>query len=208
MVNLKFDEKGLIPAVVQDAASGDVIMVAYMNQDSIDKTMKTGLTWFYSRSRQKYWQKGETSGNIQKVQEIRYDCDVDCLLVIVDQVGVGCHTGQRSCFHEALYPERETTPTASIAGESVFNELFKLIKARKSELPEGSYTTSLFKEGLEKIISKVEEESAEVVEAARENVKDNIVWEAADLIYHLFVLLADRDITLKEVEQELSRRRK
>lgn len=207
-MNLKFDEKGLIPAVVQDAASGDVIMVAYMNQDSIYKTMKTGLTWFYSRSRQKYWQKGETSGNIQKVKEIRYDCDVDCLLVLVDQVGVGCHTGQRSCFHEALYPEKKTTPTASVAGKSVFNELFQLIKARKLELPEGSYTTSLFKEGLEKIISKVEEESAEVVEASRENVKDNIVWEAADLIYHLFVLLADRDITLEEVEQELSRRRK
>jgi phosphoribosyl-ATP pyrophosphohydrolase/phosphoribosyl-AMP cyclohydrolase len=208
MVNLKFDEKGLIPAVVQDASSGDVIMVAYMDREAISRTIKTGLTWFYSRSRQKYWQKGETSGNIQKVKELRYDCDVDCLLVLVDQTGVGCHTGQRTCFHKALYPEKEVAPIVQIGKTSIFQELFETIENRKKELPENSYTTSLFKEGLEKIIAKVEEESGEVIEGARKNDKENIIWESADLIYHLFVLLADRGISLEEVEQELAKRRK
>lgn len=212
MIDLKFDDKGLIPAVVQDIKSGSVVMVAYMDKEALKRTQETGLTWFYSRSRRKYWQKGETSGNIQMVKEIRYDCDLDCLLVLINQKGVGCHTGQKSCFHNILDSNGNQPASipefASSVKPDVFNELFTVIENRKKRLPENSYTAKLFKEGLDKIISKVEEESDEVVEAAREKSKKDLTWEAADLIYHLFVLLADKDITFEDLNSELVRRRK
>lgn len=207
MVTLKFDDKGFIPAVIQDIESGNVIMVAYMDKEALKRTQETGFTWFYSRSRQKYWQKGETSGNIQRVKEIRYDCDLDCLLVLVNQEGVGCHTGQRSCFHNILDSDSSDQSLPVIGKSNIFKELFAVIESRKKDLPENSYTAKLFKEGMDKIISKVEEESAEVIEAAREKNKKDLTWEAADLIYHLFVLLAEKDITIEDLRDELSRRR-
>lgn len=214
MIDLKFDDKGLIPAVVQDINSGSVVMVAYMDKKALKRTQETGLTWFYSRSRKKYWQKGETSGNIQRVKEIRYDCDLDCLLVLINQEGVGCHTGQKSCFHNILdsngnqpSPLPEIVKSVKTVKSNIFNELFTVIESRKKYLPENSYTAKLFKEGLDKIISKVEEESAEVTEAAREKSKKDLTWESADLIYHLFVLLAEKDITIEDLQDELSRRR-
>lgn len=215
MIDLKFDDKGLIPAVVQDIKSGSVVMVAYMDKEALKRTQETGLTWFYSRSRNKYWQKGETSGNIQRVKEIRYDCDLDCLLVLINQKGVGCHTGQKSCFHNILDPNEtqpshlpRSTQSKISVNSNIFNELFNVIENRKKNLPENSYTAKLFKEGLDKIISKVEEESDEVIEAAREKSKKDLTWEAADLIYHLFVLLADKDITFEDLNSELVCRRK
>lgn len=212
MIDLKFDDKGLIPAVVQDINSGSVVMVAYMDKEALNRTQETGLTWFYSRSRKKYWQKGETSGNIQRVKEIRYDCDLDCLLVLINQEGVGCHTGQKSCFHNILDSNGNQPVSipefASSVKPDIFDELFTVIENRKKHLPENSYTAKLFKEGLDKIISKVEEESDEVIEAAREKSKKDLTWEAADLIYHLFVLLADKNITYEDLSAELARRRK
>lgn len=218
--NLKFDENGLIPAIVQDADTKDVLMMAWMNKESLQKTLETKNTWFYSRSRQKLWMKGETSGNTQKVKDLKYDCDNDTLLVLVDAKGVACHTGEKTCFHRKIgdgsrgaepspvgEPEEITEVTSAIEGP-VLEQLYQLIAERKKEMPEGSYTTQLFKEGLGKIAAKISEESTEVIEAAFEKEKKEIIWETADLLYHLLVLLAAKDVTLKEVEAELQRRRK
>jgi len=207
----KFDEKGLIPAIVQDYRTGEVLMLAYMNKESMKKTLETGRTWFWSRSRQQYWCKGETSGNVQYVKEIKYDCDADTLLVLVEQVGVACHTGERSCFYRSLFKEEKlpTTACPSLAGlPTILQELYKIIGQRKKDMPEGSYTTELFKEGLDKILAKIEEESDEVIDAAKNKENSEVVWETADLLYHLLVLLVDKGISLEEIAGELKKRRK
>ncbi|HDP69861.1 MAG TPA: bifunctional phosphoribosyl-AMP cyclohydrolase/phosphoribosyl-ATP diphosphatase HisIE [Actinobacteria bacterium] len=203
----KFDEKGLIPAIVQDCRTGEVLMLAYMNKESIEKTLETGRTWFWSRSRQQYWCKGETSGNYQYVKEIKYDCDADAILVFVEQVGVACHTGERSCFYRNLFKE-EKLPTTDYRLPTILQELYKIIGQRKKDMPEGSYTAELFKEGLNKILAKIEEESDEVIDAAKNKENHEVVWETADLLYHLLVLLADKGISLEEVAKELEKRRK
>lgn len=207
--------QNLIPAIVQDYKTGEVLMLAYMNEESLKKTLETGTTWFWSRSRRKYWNKGETSGNKQIVKELRYDCDEDTYLVLVEQVGgVACHTGNRSCFYRLMFTAQgfEDQPFAPKTGKpgasQIFDELFSVIEQRRADMPAGSYTAELFRGGLEKIIDKVEEESAEVIEAAREKVDSEIVWESGDLIYHLFVLLAYKGITLDQVAKELEGRRK
>lgn len=200
MGNIKFDENGLIPAVVQDHKSLEVIMVAYMDKKSIEKTIETGLTWFYSRSRKKYWQKGEISGNIQVVKEIKYDCDRDTLLVTVEQQGVGCHTGEYSCFHNEFYKIDADSALDQI------NKLFSVIEQRKKDLPDDSYTAKLIKGGLDKIIEKIREESSEVIEAAQIKEKPDLVWEIADLIYHVAVLAVYKGITLDDINSELERR--
>ena len=206
---LRFDEHGLIPAVIQDIRNGDVLMVAYMDVTALERTLSTGNTWFWSRSRQKYWRKGDTSGNIQVVKEVRYDCDEDCLLVLVEQQGVACHTGERSCFYRAFGKDEKVMPPVFVRdGEGVLPGLFRVIEERKRSLPEGSYTAKLLQGGLEAVTAKVEEESAETVEAAREGDRDHLIWEAGDLIYHLLVLLSQQSVTLEEVERELARRRK
>lgn len=199
---LKYDERGLIPAIVQDVKSGTVLMLAYMNQESLEKTLQDGRTWFFSRSRQELWAKGESSGHVQKVQAIYYDCDADTLLVQVDQTGVACHEGSFSCFSRALL-EREEAVSEDWA---VLSWLEDLVREREIQRPEGSYTTYLFEKGIDKILKKVGEESTEVVIAAKDGKKDEIIYETADLFYHLLVMLRDRKIELKEVWRELAGR--
>jgi phosphoribosyl-ATP pyrophosphohydrolase/phosphoribosyl-AMP cyclohydrolase len=203
MVNLKFDEKGLIPCVVQDVETGEVLMVAYMNKESFEKTLETKRTWFFSRSRQKLWQKGETSGNVQIVEDLRYDCDEDTLLALVKQVGVACHTGEKSCFFRSITsPGREyKKPWLSF-----LKVLEEVIKERKKNLPPNSYTASLLKEGLGKISEKIREEAEELIKAAQEEGRERTIEEASDLMYHLLVLLAYKDINLVDVEGELQKR--
>ncbi len=197
---LKFDERGLIPAVVQDYHTGQVLMVAYMNREALEKTVATGETHFYSRSRQRLWHKGETSGNIQKVKEIFYDCDADTLLVQVLPQGPACHTGARSCFYRTVGGDEKT------AG-SILDELAAVIADRKENMPEGSYTTYLFEKGLDKILKKVGEETAEVIIAAKNPGSGELVYETADLFYHLLVLLEEKGVTLESIWQELAKRR-
>lgn len=196
---LSFDQRGLIPAIVQDAVSGEVLMLAYMNKEAVKKTLETGKTWFWSRSRNKLWQKGETSGNEQLVEGMFYDCDADSLLVTVNQIGVACHTGERSCFFRALKEGRR---------KDIFRELYEVILERKKEMPKGSYTAELFKEGVGKILAKVKEESDEVIDATENKETPDLIHETADLLYHLLVLLAYKDVSLEDVIEELKRRRK
>lgn len=213
---LKFDEKGLIPAIVQDAKSGKVLMMAYMNKEALLKTLETGKTWFYSRSRQKLWNKGETSGNYQLVKGIYLDCDNDCLLIQVEQQGVACHTGFFSCFHRSIdNQEGIRNPSAELPPYSLsafLSELFEVIKNRQTEAPDNSYTAKLFKEGKERILRKVSEETTEVLLASLKNRnstedKKHLCWEVADLIYHVMVLLCKEEISWDDVLLELKRRR-
>ncbi len=202
--NLNFDEKGLIPAVVQDIKSGTVLMMAYMNKEALEKTLTDGRTWFYSRSRQTLWAKGETSGHIQKVAGIYYDCDADTLLVQVWQTGEACHTGNFSCFYRALQEKDDNLKPEWAA----LSWLETLVKERKKQMPPNSYTTYLFKSGIDKILKKVGEEATEVVIASKGGKKEEIVYETADLLYHLLVMLAEHNIDLQEIWEELAKRHK
>jgi phosphoribosyl-ATP pyrophosphohydrolase/phosphoribosyl-AMP cyclohydrolase len=204
---LKFDERGLIPAIVQDARSGEVLTLAYMNAESLNKTLETRETWFWSRSRSELWHKGATSGNIQRLREIRQDCDSDALLVLVEPAGPACHTGKRTCFYRDLADAEIDLAAANADLGAVFSELYALIMSREKERPEGSYTTYLFDKGLDKILKKVGEESTETVIAAKSDDRNAIVNETADLIYHLIVLLVERGVTLDQIAAELVRRR-
>lgn len=200
---LKFNSHGLIPAIIQDIESNQVLMMAFMNKEALDKTLESRQTWFWSRSRQELWHKGATSGHYQAVKEIYYDCDADCLLVKVVQTGAACHTGQRTCFHNNLVSS-EKPP----ANSEILNKVYDVIVDRKREMPEGSYTTYLFTKGLDKILKKVGEEAAEVIIGAKNRNRDEVVYEVSDLLYHLMVLLAEQDITPQEVYQELAERKK
>jgi len=202
--DIKFDEKGLVPAVVQDYKTGEVLMQAYMNKESLGKTLETGRSWFYSRSRRELWEKGATSGNIQEVKEISYDCDGDCLLVKVAQKGSACHTGNRSCFYRSLWSDGESTKTANI-GE-VAAKLYSKVEDRKENPVPGSYTCYLFEKGIDKILKKVGEESTEVVIAAKNNNKSEIVYEISDLIYHLTVLMNYTNVSFDDIAGELLQR--
>lgn len=200
---LNFDDHGLIPAIIQDVESNEVLMMAYMNRESLEKTLETGQTWFWSRSRKQLWHKGATSGHFQDVQEISYDCDADCLLIKVIQTGEACHTGKRSCFHNSVY----CCESGKYASASIINEVYDVVMSRKKEMPEGSYTTYLFTKGLDKILKKVGEEAAEVIIGAKNRSKDEVVYEVGDLLYHLLVLLGEQDIKPQEVFAELAKRR-
>lgn len=213
--NLKFDQNGLIPAIIQGYKTGQVLMMAYMDEEALKKTIETGKTWFYSRSRQKLWMKGEESGHIQEVKEIRYDCDGDALLIKVEQTGVACHTGHYSCFYrdiegkeieEKVLDEKDIYALGK-EGPAILFELYEVIKSRKKEMPEGSYTAYLFTKGIDKILKKVGEETAEVIIAAKNPDKGESVYEIADLMYHLMVLMVEKDIELSEVFAELRKRR-
>ncbi len=209
---IKFDPHGLVPAVIQDAASGTVLMVAYMNAASLAKTLETGVTWFYSRSRRTLWQKGETSGHVQKVREVYYDCDGDTLLVKVEQQGAACHEGTFSCFSRRLdgaESERDTSAAVDYKpAMTVLYELFNVINDRKANPKEGSYTNYLFDKGRDKILKKVGEEAAETIIASKNDDKQEILYEMADLWYHCLVLLSHHDITPTELFAELEGRRK
>jgi phosphoribosyl-ATP pyrophosphohydrolase/phosphoribosyl-AMP cyclohydrolase len=202
-MNVKFDEKGLVPAIIQDASTKEVLTLAYMNRESLDKTLETGETWFFSRSRQELWHKGETSGNTQKVVSVNYDCDQDALLVLVNPKGPACHTGAVSCFSERVF-EGATT----LADYQILASLEKVIVDRERERPEGAYTTYLFDKGVDKILKKVGEEAAEVIIAAKNRDHGELKWEASDLLYHLMVLLVEQELPFKEVLKTLEERHK
>jgi phosphoribosyl-AMP cyclohydrolase / phosphoribosyl-ATP pyrophosphohydrolase len=237
--NLKFDDHGLITAVVQDDDSGEILMVAYMNADSLAKTLQTGETWFWSRSRQELWHKGETSGATQRVVDLRLDCDGDALLVRVNPNGPACHTGERSCFLRgardvesaksegpvkvqeknkekigpALTRVESQVSLVNVAAMDLgiqLQDLFKLIQERKDQRPEGSYTSYLFNSGIDKILKKVGEESAETIIAAKNASDDDgrkqLSSEISDLLYHLLVLMVERDVSLYDIAAELSAR--
>lgn len=196
---LKFDEKGLIPAVVVDSITKKVLTVAYMNRESLEISLKKGLTCFYSRSRQELWLKGETSGNYQHIVSITADCDYDALTVVVEKDGPACHKGTDSCFTNEVY-QSEDLQEFSLQG------LYDLLKGRKEALPEGSYTTYLFQKGIDKILKKVGEECTEVIVAAKADDKAETVYEIADLAYHVMVLMNQMGITVEDVHKELASR--
>ena len=204
MIEIDWDERGLAPAIVQDANTGQVLMLAYMNQASLDRTLETGETWFWSRSRSELWHKGATSGNTQHVVEIRYDCDADTLLLRVEPAGPACHTGHQSCFYRRL-PEQLKVGAPPVAG-GVLAHLEAVIQDRKANPQPGSYTCELFEGGLPRILRKVGEETVEIIIAAQSEGDDRLVSELADLTYHALVLLAARDLTWAGVETELARR--
>lgn len=210
---IKFNEQGLIPAIVQEEETGQVLMLAYMNRESLERTLATGETWFYSRSRQELWHKGETSGHIQKVKQILYDCDADTLLLQVEQEGSACHEGYHSCFHYQLNPDRsvqvleEKKGAGGVKLGKVLEEVYQVVRDRQEKRPEKSYTTYLFNEGLDKILKKVGEEAAEVIIAAKNRSASQLIYETSDLLYHLLVLLVEQGVTLEEIAQELKRRR-
>lgn len=201
--DIKFDANGLVPAIVQDFNTGEVLMLAYMNSESLKNTVETGRTWFYSRSRQSLWNKGETSGNFQNVKNMYFDCDADSILVQVEQIGPACHTGSKSCFFNKLVESDETPAEAGIMGR-----LYELITERKSNPVEGSYTNYLFDKGIDKILKKVGEEASEVIIGAKNSDKDETVYEISDLVYHLLVLMVDMGIEIDDIKKELDKRHK
>ena len=203
---IRFDGCGLVPAVIQDVRTREVLTLAYMNAESLQRTLETQETWFWSRSRSEIWHKGATSGSTQRVIEFRQDCDSDALVVLVEPAGPACHTGQRTCFYRDI-DGKEIDPSASESLGSALNELYDLVQSRQREMPEGSYTTYLFREGLDKILKKVGEEATETIIAAKNEGQDRLVSESADLLYHLVVLLAAREVTLTQVSNELIGRR-
>lgn len=206
---LKFDDQGLIPAIVQDADTGRVLTLAYMNREAVQLSLKERQTWFWSRSRQKLWHKGATSGNTQQILRAKADCDGDALLVTVQPRGPACHTGKDSCFFSEVFGGGSPPPFRQ-ASEGRFlttiERLVELIKTRKTEMPEGSYTTYLFSKGLDKILKKIGEESAETIIAAKNHSKSELTLESADLLYHLLVLFVNEGLEVENVLAELERR--
>lgn len=196
---LKYDDKGLIPAVVQDYYTKEVLTLAYMNKESLLITLKEGKTCFWSRSRQKLWRKGETSGNFQHVVNIKADCDADTLVIEVIKDGPACHTGNESCFFNTIYQSCEQNRFS-------YTELIEQIRDRKTNPKKGSYTTYLFEEGIEKILKKIGEESSEVIIAAAKGDKAETVYEVSDLIYHVLVMMIEEGIELKDITDELASR--
>ena len=220
-IDFKFNQQGLMPAVVQDYQTKDVLMVAYVNEESLNLSLEREETVFYSRSRQEIWHKGETSGNTQQIKEIYYDCDQDTILFMVDPAGPACHTGRISCFYRKIAEQSEVKTEkineiqedaqkieAEFETKKVIDFLYKLILSRKEEMPEESYTTYLFEEGIDKILKKVGEESAEVIIASKNEPDKELVYETADLVYHMLVLLAERGITPDQIRAELKKRHK
>ena len=197
---LSFDENGLIPAIVQDDRTGNVLMLAYMNKESLQKTIDTKETWFFSRSRKELWNKGATSGNRQSVKNLSLDCDSDAVLVQVTPMGPACHTGEVTCFHNQIFDEVVQT-------RSIVHEITDEIKNRRANPIEGSYTSYLFREGLDKILKKVGEETTEVVIGAKNRDKAEVTSELADLTYHSLVLMEELGVSVEDVKNELRKRR-
>jgi len=199
---IRYNDQGLVPAIAQDYLDGTVLMLAWMNQDSLQKTIETGEAWYWSRSRQELWHKGATSGHLQKVQSMRYDCDSDALLITIEQIGdIACHTGERSCFHQ-IGREKKLAPTAD-----TLSEVYKVIRDRQANPNESSYTCSLLTGGDNKILKKIGEESAEVVMACKDDDGEAIASEVADLFYHTLVALAHHNVEIRDVYRQLQSRR-
>ena len=196
---IKFDEKGLIPAIIQDYYTKEVLTLAYMNKESLEITLRDKRTCFYSRSRQELWLKGETSGNYQNVVSVKYDCDADTLLVEVKKEGPACHTGSESCFFNSLF---EAENYSNFSPEKLYN----LIKDRKVNPEEKSYTSYLFEKGLDKILKKVGEECIEVIIGAKNNDNDELKYEIADLYYHTLVLMIEQGLSIQDIKEELAKR--
>lgn len=210
---LKFDANGLIPAITRDALSGEVLMMAFMNAAALEKTLATGHVHYYSRSRQKLWMKGETSGHVQRVKDIRFDCDADCLLITVDQQGAACHTGHLSCFYRRwetegvqVVSEKTADPLAAYAREDILDALYHVIQERRQNPAESSYVASLFGKGLDKILSKIGEEATEAAVAGKGGDPEQVIYEVADLFFHTLVLLGYYDLPPERVYAELRRR--
>lgn len=202
---VKFDEKGLIPVIVQDAQSKEILTLAYMNKESLEKSLETGETWFYSRSRQELWHKGETSGNSQRIIDWAVDCDSDALIVKVDPAGPACHTGSYSCFRTEESDRQEVAESGSDR-YGILAELEHVIAEREAERPEGTYTSYLFNEGIDKILKKIGEETSEVIIAAKNQSADELEWEVSDVIYHTLVLLREQKIGFDRVLHVLEKR--
>lgn len=196
---LKFDDNGLIPAIIIDYYTKEVLTLAYMNKESLEISLKEGKTCFYSRSRKELWRKGETSKNYQHIQSIKSDCDNDALVIEVIKDGPACHTGAESCFMNEIY-QKENYKDFSIC------KLYELIRGRKINMTEGSYTTYLFNSGIDKILKKIGEESSEVIIGAKNGSKEEIIYELSDLLYHSLVLMVEKNITLNDIKDELSKR--
>lgn len=213
MTKIRWDANGLVPAIVQDEETKEVLMLAYMNEESLRRTLQEGKACYYSRSRQSLWLKGETSGHFQEIVDLKFDCDQDAVLLRVKQTGMACHENYFSCFHYDLANEGFTAVgEAEVKPEPTLGRTLELladvIRSRNVERPEGAYTTYLFTKGLDKILKKVGEESAEVIIAAKNESAEEIKYETADLFYHLLVLLEERGVGLDEISRELLRRRK
>lgn len=219
-IEFKYNQQALMPAVVQDYKTKEILMVAYVNKKSLKISLEKEETVFYSRSRQELWHKGESSGNKQKIKEIYYDCDQDTILFMVDPVGPACHTGEKSCFYRKIATanadkveenkkqQEDGEKKDNFKTKNVIELLYKVILSRKKELPADSYTTYLFEEGIDKILKKVGEEAAEVIIAAKNESSQELVYETADLLYHLLVLLAEKNISPAEISEELKKRNK
>jgi len=205
ITDIKFDERRLVPAIVQDATSLQVLTLAYMNRESLERTLETNETWFWSRSRSRLWHKGETSGNKQRVVQVSVDCDHDALTILVVPAGPACHTGAQTCFHNELPSDspgvQRSHGKANL--DEILSRLYALIESRNRERSAGSYTTYLFDQGLDKILKKVGEECAETIIAAKNDDRSALIKETSDLLYHLLVLFVDRGLTLDEVRDEL-----
>ncbi len=203
---IEFDARGLVPVVVQDAGTQQVLTLAYMNAESLRRTIETNETWFWSRSRECLWHKGETSGHTQRVTDILLDCDRDALTILVKTNGPACHTGEQTCFHHTLEEGKIISPEIAESRSdlgAVLNSLYALVESRKRSRPAGSYTTYLFDHGLDKILKKVGEEASETIIAAKNPDQDGLVKESSDLLYHLIVLLVERGLTLDQIRDEL-----
>ena len=203
---IKFDKQGLVPAIVQDFQTKEVLTLAYMNEESLKKSIETKETWFYSRSRQELWHKGATSGHTQKIVSMSYDCDGDSIVVQVIPNGPACHNGTTSCFTERFF-ENEPEAESNVSAEFLL-ELEKVVAQREAKRPEGSYTTYLFEKGVDKILKKVGEEASEVIIAAKNRDHEELKWEAADLLYHLLVLLKEQELPFTDVLKVLKERHK
>jgi phosphoribosyl-ATP pyrophosphohydrolase/phosphoribosyl-AMP cyclohydrolase len=199
---IRYNEQGLVPAIVQDELDGTVLMMAWMNAESLTKTLDTGETWFWSRSRSELWHKGATSGHLQQVRSLRYDCDSDALLITVDQIGdVACHTGERSCFHQV-------SGTITPPPADMLSQVYEVVRDRRDHPSSESYTSRLFEGGDNKILKKIGEEAAEVVMACKDDDPDAIAGEVADLFYHTLVAIAHHNVTLRDVYRKLAERRR
>ncbi len=205
MVELTFGADGLIPAIAQDAGTGEVLMLAYMDREALAQTLASGDVWYWSRSRRRLWRKGEDSGHTQRVRQVRVDCDADAVLLIVDQTGPACHTGHRTCFYRDAQGHDVPVPAQRA---DILDELFQVIRERVTALPEGSYTAELIRAGQGAVAAKVREEAGELIRAATDESDQRVREEAADLFYHSLVLLATRGVGLDDVRAELERRRR